>query len=188
MAITVASQLCASGCSTGASLLKYNPPTITSTVAYPRPLPIGGSKDGAVISIYGTGFGPVQGVTASLGATSCLQVKWASETYPLYSDFSVLNVLWHCLLRIYALGATSCLQVNWASDSLVLCQPAPGAGANLKLKVEVGGQVGVAGDDLEYRAPVLGTLTPRLLPREGAMVTVVGSHFLSDVSAFAAVL
>jgi hypothetical protein len=94
IAITVASQLCTSGCSAGTSLLKYNPPSITSIVASPRPLPIGGRQDGAVISIHGTGFGHTdQGATATLGATSCPQVKWASETFPLYSDLFVLNVL-----------------------------------------------------------------------------------------------
>ena len=78
-----------------------------------------------------------------------------------------------------SLGATSCSLTVWSSDSKILCQPAPGAGANLQLKVEVGGQQGVAEDEIKYQDPELSTLTPRMLPRDGGTVTVVGSHFLS---------
>ena len=150
MSVTVASQLCASGCShppdgslfSSAALLKYDPPKITSINSlYPQQLPVGGSKD-ALITIYGSGFGPENGAAVSLGATSCSLIIWTS-------------------------------------DSKILCQPAPGAGATLELKVEVGGQQGVAASVLKYQDPELSSHTPRMLPREGGTVTVVGSHFLS---------
>jgi hypothetical protein len=65
-----------------------------------------------------------------------------------------------------------------------------GAGDQLKLTVEVGGQFGTAPDLLRYLDPVLVrfSLTPRLLPRDGgAVVTVRGNYFLKDPSAYAAV-
>lgn len=81
-------------------------------------------------------------------------------------------------LATVRIGASNCHNVEWISDKSLVCLAAAGAGAGLKLVVEVAhktwageGNFGV----FDYSSPHLESVTPRLVPREGgAQLTVMG--------------
>jgi hypothetical protein len=79
------------------------------------------------------------------------------------------------------LGESECRVVDW-SDNKIVCISAPGAGDQLNLSVAVRGQIGVAGELLKYRDPVLDSFAPLLLPREGGVIVTVRGRLFAKVS------
>ena len=166
MTVTVASQTCTHGCSqeaTSASLLRYYQPQIKSFSVRSSKTQEFFCPDRNCLPVEGSGILDIRGTGFG-------------------PDDGVGPV--HI-----AIGISKC-EIVFRSDDLLSCLTPAGAGDQLKLTVEVGGQFGSAPDLLRYMDPVLVrfSLTPRLLPRDGgAVVTVRGNYFLKDPSAYAAV-
>ncbi len=80
-------------------------------------------------------------------------------------------------VKFVKIGSSECAKLHWGKESII-CTTAPGAGAELKLRINVGGQVEEAQQLFEYSEPVVLSLTPALLPRDGAFkITVRGRNF-----------
>ena len=83
---------------------------------------------------------------------------------------------------IAVIGGKPCQATAWISDKVVSCKVPPGIGRKRSVVVIVGGQTSASSLIASYNSPSIQSVLPRLIPRAGGEVHILGSNFGSQVN------
>ena len=78
---------------------------------------------------------------------------------------------------IAVIGGKPCETTRWISDEVISCKVPPGIGRKRAAVVIVGGQASAPSLIASYNSPSIQSVIPRLIPRAGGEVHILGSNF-----------